>query len=125
MKITGFCPIIVTQDQETIVKVFEDLGFERRHLKTDIEGGNNENISMKDANGFRINIASSKVIPRDLTAININVDDFDEAYEFLLSKGFVNSRGDKITETESARSTMLFAPSGFGITLTQHIKKIM
>ena len=50
-------------------------------------------------------------------------DDFDEAYEFLLSKGFVNPRGDKITETNSSRSTMLFAPSGFGITLTQHIKK--
>ena len=49
MKITGFCPIIVTQDQEAIVKVFEDLGFERCHLKTDIEGGNNENVSMKDA----------------------------------------------------------------------------
>ena len=123
MKITGFCPIIVTQDQETIVKVFEDLGFERRHLKTDIEGGNNENISMKDENGNRINIASSKVIPRDLTAININVDDFDEAYDLLISKGFVNTRGDKVTDTSSARSTMLVAPSGFGITLTQHIKK--
>ena len=123
MKITGFCPIIVTQDQEAIVQVFEALGFERRHLNTDIEGGNNENISMKDENGNRINIASSKVIPRDLTAININVDDFDEAYNLLLSMGFVNSRGDKITETESARSTMLFSQSGFGITLTQHIKK--
>ena len=123
MKITGFCPMIVTQDQDAIVKVFEDLGFERRHLKTDIEGGNNENISMKDANGNRINIASSKVIPRDLTAVNINVDDFDEAYELLLSKGFVNSRGDKITETSSAKSTMLFSPSGFGVTLTQHIRK--
>lgn len=122
MKITGFCPIIVTRDQEAVVKVFEDLGFERRHLKTDIEDGNNENISMKDANGNRINIASSKVLPRDLTAVNINVDDFDEAYELLLSKGFVNSRGDKVTETESSKSTMLFAPSGFGITLTQHIK---
>ena len=41
----------------------------------------------------------------------------------LEETGFVNSRTDKITETESARSAMLFAPSGFGITLTQHIKK--
>ena len=122
MKITGFCPIIVTQDQETIVKVFEDLGFERRHLKTDIEGGNNENISMKDANGFRINIASSKVIPRDLTAININVDDFDEAYDFLLSKGFVNTRGDKVTDTSSSKATMLFSPSGFAVNIAEHIK---
>lgn len=122
MKITGFCPIIVTQNQEAAVKVFEALGFERRHHKTDIEEGRNESIAMKDANGNRINIASSKIIPRDLTAININVDDFDEAYALLLSLGFVNSRGDKVTETPSAKSTMLFSESGFGITLTQHIK---
>lgn len=123
MKITGFCPLIVTNNQESLVDVFEALGFERRHFKTDIEGGNNENISMKDENGNRINIASSKVVPRDLTTININVDDFDEAYDLLISKGFVNTRGDKVTETDSARSTLLVAPSGFGITLTQHIKK--
>lgn len=123
MKITGFCPLIVTQDQEAVVKVFEALGFEKRHLKTDIEGGNNENISMKDANGNRINIASSKVVPRDLTAVSINVDDFDEAYELLLSKGFVNPRGDKVTETGSSKATMLFAPSGFPVNIVEHIKK--
>ena len=37
MKITGFCPIIVTKDQESAVKTFEALGFERRHKKTDSE----------------------------------------------------------------------------------------
>ena len=36
MKITGFCPMIVTKDPESVMKVFEDLGFERRHTKTDI-----------------------------------------------------------------------------------------
>ena len=123
MKISSICPLIVSPKADELIKIFEELGFEAAHVKSDIEGGQNENISMKDANGNRINIASSKIVPRDLTAININVDDFDEAYEFLLSKGFVNSRGNKITETESARSTMLFAPSGFGVTLTQHIKK--
>ena len=61
------------------------------------------------------------MLERDLTAINTNVDDFDEAYEFLLSKGFVDPRGDKVTETGSSRSTMVFAPYGFGVTLTQHI----
>ena len=123
MKITGFCPIIVTQDQESAVKAFETLGFERCHLKTDIEGGKNANINMKDANGNRINIASSTTVPRDVTGININVDDFDEAYELLLSQGFINPRGDKVTETASSRATMLFAPSGFPVNITQHIKK--
>ena len=36
MKITGFCPIIVTKDQESVVKTFEALGFERRHRKNHI-----------------------------------------------------------------------------------------
>lgn len=54
--------------------------------------------------------------------LNINVDNFDEAYNYFISKGFVNPRGDKVTETKSARSTMIVSPSGFAITLTEHIK---
>ena len=46
MKITGFCPLIVTKDPEAVMKVFEDLGFERRHTKTDIEGGQNTNYAI-------------------------------------------------------------------------------
>ncbi len=122
MKITGFCPMIVTKDAEAVMKVFEALGFERRHTKTDIEGGNNTNYSMKDANGNRINIASSEVIPQDLMGISMNVDNFQEAYDFLISKGFVNPRGDKVTDTSSSRATMLFAPSGFPITVAEHLK---
>ena len=123
MKITGFCPIIVTKDPETIMKTFEDLGFERRHTKKDIEGGSNTNYNMKDANGNRINIASSEHIPQDLTAVNINVDNFQEAYDFFIAHGFVNPRGDKVTDTSSARATMLFSPSGFAVNIIEHIKK--
>ena len=122
MKITGFCPLIVTRDPEAAVKVFEDLGFEKRHTKKDIEGGQNTNYNLKDANGNRINIASSETVPRDLTGININVDNFQEAYDFLISRGFVNPRGDKVTDTSSSRATMLFAPSGFAVTITEHLK---
>jgi hypothetical protein len=74
MKITGFCPIIVTQDSESIMKVFEDLGFERRHTKTDIEGGANTNFNMKDANGNRINIASSQTIVGRCSHIQIRLE---------------------------------------------------
>lgn len=122
MKITGFCPLIVTKDAENVCKVFEDLGFERRHTKTGIEGGQNTNYNLKDANGNRINIASSEHVPQDLTAININVDNFQEAYDFFIAHGFVNTRGDKVTETGSARSTMLISPSKFMVVLTEHIK---
>ncbi len=123
MKITGFCPLIVTKDAEDVVKVFEALGFEHRHTKTDIEGGANTNFNLKDANGNRINIASSETVPKDLTGININVDNFQEAYDFLIARGFINPRGDKVTDTSSSRATMLFAPSGFAVTITEHIKE--
>ncbi|OON85420.1 hypothetical protein BXO88_12220 [Oribacterium sp. C9] len=123
MKITGFCPLIVTKDPEAVMKVFEELGFERRHTKTDIEGGTVTNFSMKDANGFRINIAASQNMEKDLTSMSMNVDNFQEAYDFLISKGYVNPRGDKVTDTSSSRATMLISPSGFPITISEHIKK--
>ncbi len=122
MKITGFCPIIVTKDQAAITEVFEELGFEHRHTKTDIEGGQNTNFSLKDANGNRINIASSENVPQDITAININVDNFQEAYDFFIAHGFVNPRGDKVTDTSSSKATMLFSPSGFAVNIAEHIK---
>ena len=56
-------------------------------------------------------------------AINMNVDNFDEAYDFLISRGFVNTRGDKVTDSGSAKATLLVSPSGFAINLVEHIKK--
>ena len=122
MKITGFCPLIVTRDAASVMKAFEALGFERRHTKTDIEGGNNTAFAMKDADGNRINIASSETIPQDLMAVNINVDNFDEAYDFFLSRGFINPRGDKVTDTSSSRATLLFSPAGFAVNISEHLK---
>lgn len=113
MKITGFCPIIVTKDQESVVKTFEALGFERRHKKTDIEGGANVGIAMKDANGNRISIASTTKDRADITAIQINVDNFQEAYDFFIGKGFIDPRGDKTTVTSSDQATMLIAHPDF------------
>ncbi len=123
MKITGFCPLIVTKDPEATMKVFEELGFERRHTKKDIEDGTVTSYAMKDQNGFRINIAASDNMEKDLTSMSVNVDNFQEAYDFLISKGFVNPRGDKVTDTSSSRATMLISPSGFPITISEHIKK--
>ena len=122
MKITGFCPLILTKDPEAVIKVFEDLGFEKRHAKTDIEGGKHANATMKDANGNRINITLGNLITQDLTAVNINVDNFQEAYDFFMDHGFVNPRGDKITETGSSTTTMLLSPSGFAVIISEHIK---
>jgi hypothetical protein len=123
MKITGFRPIIVTKDPESVIATFEALGFEKRHTKKDIEGGANVGIAMKDANGNRVVVASAENMPQDLTGIAINVDNFQEAVDFFIGKGFIDPRGGKVTDTSSSRATMLFAPSGFAVSISEHIKK--
>lgn len=122
MKITGFCPLIVTKDQENVVKTFEALGFEKRHTKTDIEGGANVGVAMKDADGNRITIASTSKDRPDITGIQINVDNFQEAYDFFIGQGFIDPREDKTTVTSSDEATMLFAPSGFAVIISEHFK---
>ena len=108
MKITSFNPLIVSKDSQDILEVFEALGFERRHLSEDIEQRDDlASIRMRDANGFHVDITHSDRVPQTITAIRMNVDNFDEAYELLKSKGFVNTRGDKITDTGSAKATMM------------------
>ncbi|MBQ2580091.1 MAG: hypothetical protein II574_00525, partial [Ruminococcus sp.] len=80
MKITGFNPLIVTKDAEAAIKMFEELGFERRH-SLDANTGTTDftSVRMKNAEGFYVDIANVPV-PQDLTLIRMNVDDFDEAY---------------------------------------------
>ena len=122
MKITGFRPLIVTKDSEFVIKVFEEIGFERRHHRTGIENGENELVVMQDADGNRVNIATSETVPQDLMGVSINVDNFQEAYDFFLSRGFINPRGDKVTDVAAAKGTMVIAPSGFVVTINEHIK---
>ena len=38
MRITGFCPLIITKDPEGVVKLFEDMGFEKRHTNRRYQG---------------------------------------------------------------------------------------
>ena len=122
MKITGFRPLIVTKDQENVVALFEALGFERHHTKTDIEGGAHVGVAMKDEAGNRVVVASADNMPQDLTGIAINVDNFQEAIDFFIGKGFIDPRGGKVTDTSSSKATMLFVPSGFAVSISEHIK---
>ena len=122
MIITGFRPLIVTKEAKALVELFEELGFERKHTKTDVEGGENVTYAMKDANGNCVNIANSNNMPKDMTAVSINVDNFQEAYDFFIGKGFVDPRGGKVTDTSSSRATLLFAPSGFAVSISEHLK---
>ena len=123
MKITTFNPLIVTKDAEAAIKLFEELGFEKRH-SIDVNSGTSDitSVRMKDANGFHVDIAQAPNMEKDLTLIRMNVDDFDEAYEYLKGKGFVNPRGDHTVDTATNKSAMLMSPSGFAFDLCQHIK---
>ncbi|MBQ3285055.1 MAG: hypothetical protein IJH40_05360 [Ruminococcus sp.] len=126
MKITTFNPFIVTSQVDDTIKLFETLGFERRHTKEGIEIADRDDsvIRMKDANGFYLDILKSNVEdPRDTVGIRMNVDDFNETYRILLQRGFKNAYGDEIVKTESSKAAMMISPSGFNISIIQHIKK--
>ena len=125
MKITTFNPAIVTKDAASVIALFEDLGFERRHTKTGINDSDITNVRMRytneDGKIFHVDIAQAPV-PQDITAIRMNVRDFDEACKLLEEKGFRNAQGDKVTNTPSSVATMMVSPSGFAINVGQHIK---
>lgn len=124
MKITTFNPQIITKDAEPLVELFRALGFEVRHNPEGIGELNVEGIRMKDANGFYLDISTPDApLPRDVTVIRMNVDDFDEAYGLLAAHGFQNFYGEKTVEMKSARSALMISPSGCAINLVQHIKK--
>lgn len=124
MKITSFNPMIVTKNAEDAVKVFEALGFEKRHNPT--VGVKTEKVAttrLKDANGFYIDIVQSDTIGQDLTEIRMNVDDFDEAYNLLMSHGFQHLSENGIVDTGSAKAVGLKSPSGYVVSIVHHIKK--
>ena len=125
MKITSFNPLILTKDAESAIKMFEELGFGRRHTITINENG--KDITTGCINNpavFRVDVSQVDDLPRDMTLIRINVDDFDEAYKFFASKGFKNPKGENHSvDTRTNRSAMLSSPSGFAFDLCQHIKE--
>lgn len=126
MTITSFNPLIVTPNAEAVIALFEALGFERRHMKTGINDEDITSVRMRytgeDGKVFHVDVTSAPV-PQDITSIRMNVRDFDEAYKMLEEKGFRNAQGGHITNTGSSTSTMMVSPSGFTISITEHIRK--
>ena len=119
MKITSFNPLLLTKNAETYKKLFEDLGFEQIHNKT---GETFDSFSMKNADGFRVDVTQADKIPQDMMTIRMSVDNFEEAYELLSAQGFMNINRDKVTDTGSSKAALMVSPSGVSISLTQHIK---
>jgi hypothetical protein len=126
MTITTFNPAIITKDAESVIKLFEELGFERRHTKTGINDTDITSVRMRytneDGKVFHVDVTQAPV-PQDITAIRMNVRDFEEAYKFLEEKGFKNAQGDKVTNTPSSVATMMVYPSGFAINVGEHISE--
>lgn len=123
MKITTFNPQIITNDAQPLVKLFEELGFEKRHSPKGIGELDVTGIRMKDNNGFAVDISVPNAdLPQDIASIRMNVDNFEQAYDLLVSHGFRNYYGDHIVERDSSKSALMIAPSGFSINLVQHIK---
>ena len=124
MKITTFNPQIITKDAEALVKLFEQLGFEKRHQQEGIGEFDVKGIRLKDANGFNLDISQPDTLPtgHDLVAIRMNVDDFDESYQLLVKNGFRNYYGDSTASTRTGKSAIMISSTGFVINLVQHIK---
>ena len=123
MKITAFNPLILSPNPEEVIEVLESLGFTHAHTKSGI----NDHVTavdLKYGEDFRVDVAGVTKFDRDMTVIRMNVRDFDEAYDFLISKGFTNaSGGDKVTDTGSSKATLMLSPTGFAINIAQHIRK--
>jgi hypothetical protein len=124
MKITSFNPLIVTRNADAVIRLFEELGFEKRHIS---EGTNNNSafltVRMKHPDGFYVDISQSEQVPADMTAIRVNVDNLEEAVHLLTERGFVDANGGKVTDLGSSRSVFMRSPSGFFITVIKHVKE--
>ncbi|ETP72072.1 hypothetical protein UYO_1946 [Lachnospiraceae bacterium JC7] len=124
MKISSFNPHIITNRSQEYISLFKELGFECRHKKTtEVEEGIITSVRMKDSGGFHVDVTEIEEGTSDRNAIRMNVDNFDEAYGFLKSKGFKNAYGERILDTGSSIAALMVSPSGFAIVLDHHIKR--
>ncbi len=122
MKITTFNPLIITPNAKEAIALFEELGFEKRHIKEGISESKTTNVRMRDANGFHVDISEGE---KDWTMIRVNVDNLEEAIAFLEAHGFRKARHAAVNETVdtgSSRFNIMVSPSGFILAVSQHIQ---
>ena len=123
MTLPAFHPLSLSDKSGGPAELFEALGLAHAPTKEAIEG-HVTSYDLKYGEDFRVDVATVDKFPQDLTVIRMNVRDFDEAYQFLLSKGFKPAREDgSTTKTSSSEDTLMFSPSGFAICISEHIRK--
>lgn len=123
MKITSMRPMVVTpaENVETMIETFEALGFAKKHTKSTIENSTASDVVMEDPDGHTLDVVASQVVNKDMMALRINVDNFEEACEFFESRGYHVATGKK-QSTSTSKSCMMIAETGLGITIIEHIK---
>jgi predicted RNA binding protein YcfA (HicA-like mRNA interferase family) len=122
MKITSFNPLIVTRDPEPVIALFEELGFEQRHVKDGISINNVTDVRMKDANGFHLDVSQGT---GEWTMIRMNVDNLEEAIKFLEERGFHKARhkaANDTIDTGSSKLNIMVSETGYILAVSQHIK---
>lgn len=123
MKITSFRPLIMTNGADEIGQLFEELGFVKQHEKKDVTETRDGGFRMKDAEGHSVAIAQVNQMPRDMVAVQMNVDNLEEAIELLTANGFKHRREDvAVYDTGSSRTAIMISPSGFVINVVHHVK---
>jgi catechol 2,3-dioxygenase-like lactoylglutathione lyase family enzyme len=122
MKITTFNPSIITNDAEATINLFKELGFEQTHNKAENFDVEFSAHRMKDANGFHVDVVEVPSITKTYSTIRINVDNYEEAYDFFISKGFREAKGFAPSTTKSSKYAYLVSPTGIIIDVCQHIK---
>ncbi len=123
MKITAFNPAILTRQYDDVIKLFEELGFSKRHRNDVTNAQIESNIRMKDENGFYIDINNADFVPQDATLIRMNVDNFDEGFKILTEHGFTNALGEgNFIETPFLKGAHMTSKTGMSIMLMHHKK---
>ena len=123
MKITTFNPMLITKDAAPVIALFEDLGFRQTHNKAENVDVEFSSHRMKNEGGFHVDVVEVPMIPQTYTAIRINVDNFEEAYDFFMSRGFRQSKFIGPSTTASSKYAYLVSPTGVIIDVCEHIKK--
>ena len=95
MKITTFNPLIISRDPEPTIKLFEELGFERRHTKEGIGDDSVTDVRMKHPGGFYVDISSG-----------------DGEYSMIR----------KTIDTGSSKFTVMVSPTGTIMAISEHFK---
>ena len=120
MKITNFSTLVVTENVDNLVDVFKEFGFSQTHKKDGIDDVRVTSNILEDEDGHMISIASAPV-PNDITALRMNVDNFDEAYDILKNKGF--NQASEPEDTGTSKTVLMVSKKGFSINLVHHYNK--